>query len=1224
MATTKTYTITINGITKSISDVNKLKEELRQMESTIDSIDANDINIGIDEQSINEVNDELENIEETANQLGNTLKSTFTIDVDGVATDFDNITQAIGFLDDRAQGLAATLQEMKENGEENTEEFRRLTNQFEEYVNQSAKLEKARQYSDAVRDSLASQSRSLDLAIQGFTALGNAMQIASGIAGLFGQNQEEVEQAINRTVQIMAILQAAQELYNQAVTQGTILNRVWTAAMAGAATVMKAFGVATTSASLAIRGLQAAIAATGIGLLVVGVGELVNLLMRLTASSDEAEKNINTIFDLIDRRLEISKKSLEQQVNLGLINDFERLLTLINQTNDAISRLNSNPNLEASFNYLQSDMTKRQNNGTFNDERQLDHYAKLLLELRNNSDYASMSVEELDRTLNELTQGLNEFDPSNLNFTYLSDRANEDLRNYFNQQKDLINELYDYRVELMQKNYNDETVYNELIYENTRKTLSQELDAVRKHYAELRKEYELDAEIKKRLQREAAQGNTQASDILSSNDRMLTAINEAEQRAIEKTAKDYNYRMQQIQDEANELRISAMRDGYKKELAEINQSYNTRLHEIQNREGDTTDLVAALTEQRNAQIMQLNEKYQEERLQSLRQFADDLAALYVQIAEAEYNTAQTNVNNRFDRRESQLSYSTKQLTLNDLDFGDIDFKKYFDTYDLQVTLDANITEVRDFYSEIYTIAKERLERLKQLNEENLTYDYETSVREENNRFDDSMKEMQDLYERGVLSKEEYDHEVEIAEDRHNVRMLELKRTYNTNYKQLENELHNDLQSLQAERYSNEIKGIEDQIKELNKLRSSQQSDVNTSNGLVNSLGNFSLNLIDRSRFENSFREIDQIIDQEMQSLQDKFDSGQITFKDFTTLKQQLESLKDTNNKSLSDMEMDWMDWSQTIISLAASATQQVTQLFAMAADARYQNEMNRIEKERDLLEDELDMLNEQYEKQQEIYERHTNNIQSIEDELSSARGERRTHLIEQLTAEQAAQEKAYAAEQKIERQRQQNEKKQQALEKQQEAAEKRRNNAQKMIQIAQATANTALAVTNALAVQPWFLGVALAAVAAAMGAAQIGIISSVKYAQGGLIKGKSHAQGGIKVEGTNIEVEGNEYVINKHTTMQNLPLIEYINHKRSKITLDDMETFFNSKEAYVKKNRNGSYFAEGGQITAPTTDIKKQIDNVQQNQAPIYVSVVDIERVQNNLNNVRRMAGVIE
>lgn len=50
-----------------------------------------------------------------------------------------------------------------------------------------------------------------------------------------------------------------------------------------------------------------------------------------------------------------------------------------------------------------------------------------------------------------------------------------------------------------------------------------------------------------------------------------------------------------------------------------------------------------------------------------------------------------------------------------------------------------------------------------------------------------------------------------------------------------------------------------------------------------------------------------------------------------------------------------------------------------------------------------------------------------------------------------------------------------------------------------------------------------------------------KKAKGGLLNGPSHANGGMPIAGTNIEVEGGEYVVNKYATSKNLALLEAIN-----------------------------------------------------------------------------------
>lgn len=57
-----------------------------------------------------------------------------------------------------------------------------------------------------------------------------------------------------------------------------------------------------------------------------------------------------------------------------------------------------------------------------------------------------------------------------------------------------------------------------------------------------------------------------------------------------------------------------------------------------------------------------------------------------------------------------------------------------------------------------------------------------------------------------------------------------------------------------------------------------------------------------------------------------------------------------------------------------------------------------------------------------------------------------------------------------------------------------------------------------------------------------------KYANGGKLEGKSHANGGMPILGSNIIVEGGEYVINKQATKDNLPLLERINSGEYRMT----------------------------------------------------------------------------
>ena len=56
-----------------------------------------------------------------------------------------------------------------------------------------------------------------------------------------------------------------------------------------------------------------------------------------------------------------------------------------------------------------------------------------------------------------------------------------------------------------------------------------------------------------------------------------------------------------------------------------------------------------------------------------------------------------------------------------------------------------------------------------------------------------------------------------------------------------------------------------------------------------------------------------------------------------------------------------------------------------------------------------------------------------------------------------------------------------------------------------------------------------------------GKVSGDKKAHGGLLTGPSHANGGMPIVGSNIEVEGGEFVVNKNATKEHLGLLNTIN-----------------------------------------------------------------------------------
>lgn len=362
------------------------------------------------------------------------------------------------------------------------------------------------------------------------------------------------------------------------------------------------------------------------------------------------------------------------------------------------------------------------------------------------------------------------------------------------------------------------------------------------------------------------------------------------------------------------------------------------------------------------------------------------------------------------------------------------------------------------------------------------------------------------------------------------------------------------------------------------------------------------------------------IEVDKMNLFSELQEGKISFGDFSALMDQLNTLQvqaqETSqnvSNSLKNLFTDWMDSINQIAGQLGSALSSLVGALGDYTDTMYENRIK-----------DLDKYIEEYEKkldeQKEITQKYADDVNSIEEELSSSRGDRRQQLIDQLNAQLAAQRGSLAQEKRMEKEKQR-------MEQEKEELEKEKFEQQKKVQRAQAMMSGALAVTNALAVQPIWVGIATAAMVAAMTAVQIATINAQKYANGGVIQGKSHSQGGVKVLGGQAEVEGGEFITNKVTTSKNVDLLEYINTKRRKVNLEDLIDFYGSP---VRRNVQAvrTKFADGGIIPTLRTDFDMNdrlltaFEDYSNRQ--VVVSVVDINDRQAAVDNVKVLAGLTD
>lgn len=548
-------------------------------------------------------------------------------------------------------------------------------------------------------------------------------------------------------------------------------------------------------------------------------------------------------------------------------------------------------------------------------------------------------------------------------------------------------------------------------------------------------------------------------------------------------------------------------------------------------------------------------------------------------------------------------------------------------------IDENIFKKRmetleDFYENYLNVTKDSQERILQQRKVSLEREEELELTELGNRGREYVKQLIEAREAELQGEEMTEEKkLKIKEKYGNLfndyfaayvrERKAIQDRYNQEQIKAEQETNQKIQSINEEHW-------QDMLQQLRDFQS-VASKTASKNPVYNSLGiyNFSAN---KKNFDDARTQYDTLLNdlsKRRQQLNQDWEGGIISDEAFETTGRELDRMVESTTDALAQIEEDasqgfprFMESIQVYLQAFSQTLSSVLDALWAAQDAAYEKEMEEIDKDLEELEKKLD-------KQKELVQDYANNVDSIEDELATARGDRRLELVDMLNQERAAQREALREQQRIEKEQEKLKEKQEKLEEEQKKRQKQRD-------ITSALINSAMAVSYALA-NPWpFPAVALAAAAAIQGAAQVAAIKAQKYASGGIIEGKSHAAGGVKVLGGAAEVEGGEFITNKYTTAKNAQLLEFINGKKKKIYLEDMIDFYTDgrmKKTVALASPNRRY-ADGGQLPTLRTDINinnRIIDAIESvANRPSYVSVVEIEDVSQSMRSVRAQAGLTE
>lgn len=1240
------YSNTIRGMKQELADI-------KQVMQTVDLGDTAEFDKLT--QRANELNDALKKIEETYGQFGRNVgnyQSAFE-GIDKIAIEVGGVAREFGSAREASKTLKNELTALEIQGKGNTEEAKELRKAF--YQLQSA------------MDDATKSSKAMDTAMDWMSSFTAMASVGNGLKAFFGFDDNEITKSIQKLVALQNVLNGIETIRKQMDTEegiGSILGKgskgidKFVASITGAEMGVSGLMKSSRLATIAVRGLSIALKGVGIGLAVAAISMLVDLVQKAgTAIQDYFKGNA----DLADAshvaasQIQAENNALAKQRDIlqtryikGYIDDTQYAReNLVLTTQAILDNVNAIEEQMLVYSQFSDKMEDFQNVltyglkgqfgnglGIWSDFKDVKTYVKNIDEAKEKWKEFYKAVQQGEDVIT--ANGAKTVGEYIHSFIATADDAKDDFVSLgqiiagnwvksFGEVniatdegkkkiQELVNELNNDKVTNsvmmnLDKYFPDEAMIKRI--QNVidfAKELNKALDFEGErstegadYWRQVRIDAKTGAEkVREQIKFDKEKEIRELEKYGRISDDHLKQINAKYRRKEIEQTKQFGQQQRDAQNELNNLNIQLMKEGLDKQIAQLNQERKEKLQKVT----ESGILVGKRTQAINALYDKKIEEEKKKWAAEMLKIYEDLYANIESLNRATYNmewdTASTKVESRTFNLKQEIGYDYINK----------------DTFD-------NSKVLEQYYEKVLELEKEALDKEKDIKQERLNVELQFNEDEENlrhKRLVDTNGEYQKQLEQGKITQEQYNQLIEAENAAHNARMNALAKEYEAESKAILDEQLQEEQRLYNSYFNNIITDVKKDKQKIDEIMQKQPETDTQGWDVVLALKVKKTYRTVITQYENLKKDIVK----KQQDLEIALKNGRISPEDFamrqSELKQELKAIndavKDVTEKQ-KNLVKDFVQSIQVYIQESVGSFMDIMNAVWDAQDNNNDKEAEQLDKANEILEDKLN-------KQQEIVEQHKSKIDSIEDELSTARGDRRQHLIDQLNAEMAAQREAQAQEKKIQKEKEANERKQDDL-------EKKRKKQQYHRDMIQAVVNGAMAVTYAL-VNKWPVpAIPMAALAASTAAAQIGIMAANKpYAKGGLLEGKSHAEGGIPVGNTGIEVEGKEYIIRKKSTAPNIEILDYINKSERKLDLDDFIEFYSSGK--VKKNITQispkSRFADGGTIPTLSTDYSfdDRLLNAFEDYSnrPVYVSVQDINSRQKAVKNVQVLAGIQE
>lgn len=213
------------------------------------------------------------------------------------AADFESTTESLTEanvgLKTRLRELTQELGKLKLAGEDNTE-------QYQEMVREAGNIKDAMADASAEIKNAGSDTRTFDNLLGAAQAVAGGFAVAQGAAALFGDESEELQETLLKVNAAMSIAQGLQSITNALQKEGAITMLAQTVATKAQTGAQVAFNFVVGTSTGLLKAFRIALAATGVGLLIVG-------LIALVEALSDTEENLESVNNELERQKELTE-----------------------------------------------------------------------------------------------------------------------------------------------------------------------------------------------------------------------------------------------------------------------------------------------------------------------------------------------------------------------------------------------------------------------------------------------------------------------------------------------------------------------------------------------------------------------------------------------------------------------------------------------------------------------------------------------------------------------------------------------------------------------------------------------------------------------------------------------------------------------------------------------------------------------------------------------------